>query len=225
MLYVLLNTGLSTNFTTCFFQIGGVLSSFFSVSKFCAEWHLYTAFNLESSHDMKIPTEVWSVFKAMLFFAPHLVFRTASLAFVTAFFRFYVLIPLSIYTVTSISILTFTLKGDIKMKFMFLPAHLLQFPFSIFTPTVLGPYRKSGRRQLKITMLISTLLLLPCLLLIRLLALLPSSTIHCTLGLSHININSEDIPECSPCFFNQTTYDNIKSGNNISAKNFAGSGK
>ena len=30
---------------------------------------------------------------------------------------------------------------------------------------------------------------------------------------------------CSPCFFNQTTYDNIKSGNNISAKNFAGSGK
>ena len=199
MLFVLLNTGLSTNFTSCFFQIGGLLSSFFSVSKFCAEWHLYTAFNLDDDHNTKIPSDLKSVFKAMLFFTPHTIFRTASLAFVAAFFRFYVLIPLSIYTVTSISILTFMLKGDIKMKFMFLPAHILQFPFSIFTPTVLGPYRKSGRRQLKITMLISTLLLLPCILLIRLLPLLPTSTIHCTLGLSYINLNS-DIPSCSPCF-------------------------
>ena len=62
-------------------------------------------------------------------------------------------------------------------------------------------------------------LLLPCLFLIRVLPLLPPSTIHCTLGLSQINISSEDIPECSPCFNNQTADDNI------SAQNFATSGK
>ena len=213
MLFVLLNAGLSTNFTTCFFQIGGLLSSFFSVSKFCAEWHLFTAFNLNDD-DWKIPTEAWSVFKAMLFFAPHSVFRTASLAFVTAFFRFYVLIPLSIYTFISISILTSKLKGDIKIKFMLVPAHLLlQIPFSIFTPTVMSPYGKIGRRQLKTTMLISTLLLLPCILLIRLLPLLPTSTIHCTLGLSFINLKSDDIPSCSPCF-NPAT-DNITTRTNL----------
>ena len=108
-MYVLLNTGLSTNFTSCFFQIGGLLSSFFSVSKFCAEWHLFTAFNLQHSHYKKIPSDLKSIFKAMLFFVPHTIFRTASIAFVAAFFRFYAFIPLSIYyiiyvpTVASIS--------------------------------------------------------------------------------------------------------------------------
>ena len=95
MIYVLLNTGLSTNFTSCFFQIGGLLSSFFSVSKFCAEWHLFTAFNLNRFHDTTIPSDLKSVLKAMLFFTPHTIFRTASLAFVAAFFRFYAFIPLS----------------------------------------------------------------------------------------------------------------------------------
>ena len=66
-------------------------------------------------------------------------------------------------------------------------------------PPSIVPYEKSGRIILKITMLISSLLLLPCIILIRLLPLLPTSTIHCTLGLSHINLNSE-IPSCSPCF-------------------------
>ena len=77
----------------------------------------------------------------------------------------------------------------------------------------MSPYRKFGRRQLKTTMLISTLLLLPCILLIRLLPLLPTSTIHCTLGLSFINLKSDDIPSCSPCF-NPAT-DNITTRTNL----------
>ena len=145
----------------------------------------------------------------MTFFVPHTVFRMASLAIVAAFFRLYALIPLSIFVFVIICLLTRTRP----------------LPLYIFTPAVLNPFDKDFRKLLKRTMLLSTLFLLPCLLLIRLLPLLPPSTIHCTLGLSHININSEDIPPCSPCFFNHTADDNVTSGNNISANNFARLGK
>ena len=210
MIYVLLNTGLSTSFTSRFFQIGGLVASFASVSKFCAEWHLFTSFNLRDDFDTKIPPDVKSALKAMLFFVPHVVFRTASIAFVAAFFRFYAFIPLSIFVIISPPILEFILDGEISVGGMF--AMLMYSPLFIFTPAVRNPYDKFGRQILKTTMLISSLLLLPCILLIRLLPLLPTSTIHCTLGLSHINLNS-DIPFCSPCF--------IPATNNLTTTNIA----
>jgi len=90
--FVLLNNGVSENPIDCFFEIGGLTASFLSVSKFCAEWHLYTAFNLDEDHKTKIPTKLLPVFKAMSFFVPHSVFRTASLAIMAAYFRLYALI-------------------------------------------------------------------------------------------------------------------------------------
>jgi len=48
-------------------------------------------------------------------------------------------------------------------------------------------------------MLASSLLLLPCLVLIRLIPLLPPETVLCTLGLSHLDLG-QPVPQCSPCF-------------------------
>ena len=167
---------------------------------------------------IKIPTKLLPVLKAMAFFVPHTVFRTASLSVVAAYFRLYALIPLSIYAIVSLPVGSYAMDGEFScVGVMFT---LLTLPLYIFTPAVLNPFDKDFRKLLKRTMLLSTLFLL-----IRLLPLLPSSTIHCTLGLSHININSEDIPPCSPCFFNHTADDNVTSGNNISANNFASSGQ
>ena len=167
---------------------------------------------------IKIPTKLLPVLKAMAFFVPHTVFRTASLSVVAAYFRLYALIPLSIYAIVSLPVGSYAMDGEFScVGVMFT---LLTLPLYIFTPAVLNPFDKDFRKLLKSTMLLSTLFLLPCLLLTRLLPLLPSSTIHCTLGLSHININSEDIPECSPCFFNNTADSNITSGNNISVNIF-----
>ena len=115
------------------------------------------------------------------------------MAFVAAFFRLYAFIPISIYII-SVPIVNF-LQGGVEI----MVENYQKSPLSIFTPAVFQPFRKNERRQLKTTMLISTLILLPCIVLIRLLPLLPPSTLHCTLGLSHLNINSE-IPSCSPCF-------------------------
>ena len=140
-----------------------------------------------------------------------------------AYFRLYALTPLSIFIIISLRVGSYAAVGEISCGGMM--GTLLTLPLHIFTPAIIAPHEKYFRKLLKRTMLLSTLFLLPCLLLIRLLPLLPSSTIHCTLGLSHININSEDIPACSPCFFNHTANSNITSSKNISAQNFAGSGK
>ena len=227
VLFVLLNNGVSENPTTRFFQIGGLTASFLSVSKFCAEWHLFTAFNLNEDHKIKIPTKLLPVFKAMAFFVSHTVFRTASLSVVAAYFRLYALIPLSVFVIVSLPVGSYAVYSKISCDGMM--NSLFTLPLYIFTPATLAPDDKDFRKVLKSTMLLSTLILLPCLLLIRLLPLLPSSTIHCTLGLSHININWEDIPECSPCFNNNTASDNTTmtniSGTDFTPDNMTSSGK
>ena len=107
MLFVLLDTGLSSSFATRFFQIGGLLASFATVSKFLAQWHLFTGFNVKEDHDTKIPPDLKSVVKAMLFFGPHVIVRTTSIAFLAAFFRFYTFIPISIFVIIMLPIVSF----------------------------------------------------------------------------------------------------------------------
>ena len=105
VLYVILTTGLSKSFSKAFFQVGGIIASFASVSKFCAEWHIFTGYNLTGyTREHKIPPEFSSTLKAMLFFAPHVIFRTGSSAFVAAYLKLYALIPLAVFLITSISI-------------------------------------------------------------------------------------------------------------------------
>ena len=166
---MLLNNGVSENPTTRFFQIGGLTASSLSVSKFCAEWHLYTAFNLDMFHETKIPTKLLPVFKAMAFFAPHTVFRAASLSVVAAYFCLYALIPLSIYAIVSLPVGSYAAEGEISCAGMMIT--LVTLPLYIFTPATFAPHGKGDRKLLKRTMLLSTLFLLPCLLLIRLLPL------------------------------------------------------
>ena len=155
VLYVLLNNGVSEDPTTRFFQIGGLTESFLSVSKFCAEWHLFTAFNLNEDFETKIPTKLLPVFKAMSFFVPHTVFRTASLPIVAAYFRLYALIPLSIFVIVG----SYAVDGEIRCFGII--AALFTLPLYIFTPATFQPDVKGDRKLLKSTMLLSTLFLLP----------------------------------------------------------------
>merc|ERR550517_1894726 len=48
-------------------------------------------------------------------------------------------------------------------------------------------------------MLTSSLILIPSLIIIRILPFLPPDIVLCTLGLSHLDLEST-IPSCSPCF-------------------------
>ena len=191
VLYVILTTGLSKSFTKAFFQVGGIITSFASVSKFCAEWHIFTGYNYDRS-EKPIPTEFSSTLKAMLFFAPHMIFRTGSSAFVLAYLKLYALIPLAVFLITSISINCLVYKEYNSEE---LPESLLFLPLSIFTPTVRNPDHKPQRRVLKATMLSSTVILLLCLILIRLLPFLTEETLFCTLGLSHINLATSNISQ------------------------------
>ena len=97
MTYVVLVTGLSSNSLSRFMQIAGILASLVSVAKTCMEFHIYTSFNLKNG-DRQIPLNMLLMFKAMLFFAPHVVFRTIATAFVVAFLKLYSLVPLMVYT-------------------------------------------------------------------------------------------------------------------------------
>ena len=194
VLYVILTTGLSKSFTKAFFQVGGIIASFASVSKFCAEWHIFTGYNIGAGSEDLIPPEFSSTLKAMLFFAPHVIFRTGSSAFVAAYLKLYALIPLAVFLITAISICCLVDKEyDWNVRI----GRLLYLPLSIFTPTVsvMGPYLKPQRRVLKATMLSSTVILLLCLILIRLLPFLTEETLFCTLGLSHINLATSNISQ------------------------------
>ena len=186
---MILTTGLSKSFRKAFFQVGGIIASFASVSKFCAEWHIFTGYNYDRSDGSEhpIPPEFSSTLKAMLFFAPHVIFRTGSSAFVLAYLKLYAIIPLAVFLITSISINCLVYKElDWNLRIRL----LLHLPLSIFTPTVFEPEGKSQRRFLKATMLSSTVILLLCLILIRLLPFLTEETLFCTLGLSHINLDA-----------------------------------
>ena len=133
---MILTTGLSKSFTTGFFQVGGLIASLASVSKFCAEWHIFTAYNLYCRS--LIPTDFCSTLKAMLFFAPHVIFRTASTAVVAAFLKIYSIIPLALFLITSICISCFVNKKEERI------INLLYLSLSIFTPTVFWPKLKSA---------------------------------------------------------------------------------
>ena len=211
VLYVILTTGLSKSFTKAFFQVGGIIASFASVSKFCAEWHIFTGYNIYEEDP--IPPEFSSTLKAMLFFAPHVIFRTGSSAFVAAYLKLYALIPLAVFLITSISIFCLVYK---KYSWKARIYGLLYLPLSIFTPTVFGPYQKSDRRLLKATMLSSTVILLLCLILIRLLPFLTEETLFCTLALSHINLDTGNFSDINLATSNISQ---INLGSDISSPN------
>ena len=142
-----MNNGVaSDNFTTCFFQIVGLAASFLSVSKFCTEWHLFTAFNLDDNHKNKIPIKLLPVLKSLTFFAPHTLFRSASLAVMAGYFRFYALIPLSIFIIVSLPVSTYAMEGFITYDGIM--ATLFGLPFNIFTIATNVPFDKNWRKLL-----------------------------------------------------------------------------
>jgi len=185
--YVTLVTGLSSNSTfSQFMQIGGILASLFSVAKTCCEHHL-----IRLDEDPKFTTTM----KGLLFYVPHVFWRTTATAFVVAFLKFYSLIPLAVHVLICSGITTFLGKShgeDLENSFF-------SFALSLFTPCVEVATDKFGQSLLKSTMLTSSLILLPSLIFIRLLPSLPPDTVLCTLGLSHLDLGST-IPSCSPCF-------------------------
>ena len=180
----------------------------------CTEDYLYTSFNANVNNgDRQISHNLVLTLKAMLFFAPHIVFRTTATAFVGAFLRIYSLIPLTVYIM-----INFVIAYCHHIKHNRVPNAIalngvpngavddifVSVALSLFTPVVPDPFTKFDRSLLKSTMLASTLTLLPCIIFIRLLPLLSPETIACTFGLSHLN-QSSDIPPYSPCYNLTTT--------------------
>ena len=197
--------GLSTSPSSRFFQIGGILASLLSVAKFCSEWHLFTAFNFFSDTNRQVPPRMVPTLKAMLFFVPHVLFRTTSTAVICAFLRLYAAIPLFIFLVTSFVIFIFHWKIHNRT----LRGTIIDMVFSFFAPVVHEPFKKFGPPLLKATMLTSTAVILPCLLFIRLLPyLLSPSALLCTWGFSHINLQISDSPSYNSSCFNT----NVTSG-------------
>ena len=85
MTYVILVIGPSKKPFPRFLQIAGILASLLSVSKTTAEGHLYTSFNSAGANkDSQIPPNIIVTLKALLFFAPHVMFRTTASAIVAA---------------------------------------------------------------------------------------------------------------------------------------------
>ena len=192
-MYIILENGPSDDLFSFFMQIAGVFASALTTAWACTEWRLYTNFySYDPSKDNPLPSKKLHNLKALLFFAPHVLFRTTSTAIVAAFLKIYSLIPLTVFAI--ISVVTTCLLHKSRKK-----RDLDSFPLSLFASSVSAPESKFGWSLLKATMLASTLTLLPCLILVRLLQLLPPETISCTLGLSHLN-HSSSIPSCSSCF-------------------------
>ena len=196
--YIILEAGPSENPFPLVMQIGGVFASVLTLAKACTDWHLYTNFNsYDRNQEHQIPPRKSHSLKALLFFVPHVVFKTTATAMVAAFLKIYSIIPLTVFFILSVVITCAVHKSRRKTDSDF------SFPLSLFAPSVSDPESKFGWSLLKATMLASTLALLPSLILIRLLPLLSPETISCTLGLAHLN-HSFPIPSCSPCF-NTTT--------------------
>ena len=193
MTYFILENGPSDDPFSLFMQIAGVFASAVTTAWACTEWRIFTNFySYDPKKDHQLPSKKLHNLKALLFFAPHVLFRTTSTAVVAAFLKIYSLIPLTVFAIISVVITCFLHKSRKKED-------LDSFPLSLFAPSVSDPESKFGWSLLKATMLASTITLLPCLILVRLLQLLPSDIISCTLGLSHLN-HSFPIPSCSPCF-------------------------
>ena len=83
-------------------QFAGIFASLMSVAKTSCEWHL-RAMDDDKKEDPNLATTM----KALLFFAPHVWWRTTATAFVIAFLKFYSLIPLAIYAIVCIGITSF----------------------------------------------------------------------------------------------------------------------
>ena len=191
MTYVTLVIGLTSNSTfSQFMQISGILVSLFSIAKTCCEEHLRALD--EDKKDPKFTTTM----KALLFFAPHVFWRTTATAIVVAFLKFYSLVPLAIHILVCSGITIFLHKSHGEDS----DDSFFSFAFSLFTPSVWWRCKEKFKQPLlKATMLTSSLILLPCLILIRILPFLPPDIVLCTLGLSHLDLEST-IPSCSPCF-------------------------
>lgn len=188
--YVTLVIGLSSDSTfSRFMQIGGILASLLSVAKTCCEWHL--KYSDEYEKDPNLTTTM----KALLFFAPHVLWRTTATAFVAAFLKFYSLVPLAVHLLVCSGITCFLHKRHHNR----LDNSFFSFALSLFTPCVTLPEEKFDQSLLKAIMLTSSLILLPCLIFVRLLPSLSPETVLCTLGLSHLDLDTP-IPGCSPCF-------------------------
>ena len=80
--YVTLAIGLSDSIFSKFMQIGGIVASPESVAKTCAADHL-----TKIDADKKEP-DFSTTIKTLLFFGPHVLWRTTATGFVAAFLKF-----------------------------------------------------------------------------------------------------------------------------------------
>ena len=125
-------TGLSDSRPSAVMQISGILASYMIVAKTCSEWHLRLR-----SEDLNFTITM----KALVFFAPHVLWRMTATAFTVAFLKFHSLIPLAIHLLVCIGVTCFlhrSHENDLENSFA-------SFTFALFTPYVADPQTKFGQ--------------------------------------------------------------------------------
>ena len=216
MLYVILVKGLAGNTFSRFMQIAGIMVSLLSVARACS--NIFIIGSLNNTDKRQTEPGVRYSLKSLAFFLPHVVFRTTTTAFVAAFLKWYSLIPLTIYLIVNMAITRFLKKKYTRDW----PTGegpngcFTDYALALFTPAIGKSKTKHGRSQLKATMLSSTATLLPCLIFIKILPLLSTEFVSCSLGLHHLD-HSDNIPSCSPCF-NSTTTNTTLTGDRHSSR-------
>ena len=168
-------------------QLGGILISIFSLTKGMAEYQVTDGFNEESD------SSVLDTLKCMAFVFPHTLVRVVSLTLVCAFLKFYATIPAAlIMTTNTIVALVAAQKHKHKYDYNYLLyATVLA---GLCAPFTLNPRSRSHRLYLRLSLLTTNLILIPCLVFIFFLpSIIPPEMLIQKQGFQHLNFNISGI--------------------------------
>ena len=193
-IYIQLIIGPPEDETARAFQYVGIAASLLSITKGCGEWWVRSRRGIKDAPLSK-------TIQASLFFLPHVLFRTTSLAFIGAFLGYFALGPiaLAIAIIIGISASVACRGEDVSDT---LP---LTLAVTIFAPTLYNSSGTSDRALMKRAITIFTLMLLLSLTLIRTLPIMiHPDTIVSTYGLRHLNFRdptgaSQDVLSTVSC--------------------------
>ena len=182
-MYIFLVLGPAENTLDRIIQFFGVAVSLLSVVKGISEYHLYTAFNINEENPK--PVNFFHLFKSSTFFLPHTLFRSFSIAVISAFIGYYAFIPFTTIFVIN-AFITFCCTSDSN------PVQIVSLVTSFFTPSVLAPGNSYDRGLLKRSTIVSTMILLASLITIFFLpTIFPNeSALLATPGLHHLNFDN-----------------------------------
>ena len=166
-------------------QLGGILISIFSLTKGMAEYQVTDGFDEES--------DFLEILKCMTFVFPHTLVRVVSLTLVCAFLKFYSTIPAALILTTNTIVARVAARKhkDNNSNNFLLYATVLAGLCAPFTVT---PRSRSHRLYLRVSLLTTNLILIPCLIFIFFLpSIIPPEILIQKQGFQHLNFNISGI--------------------------------